>query len=421
MNKSTCHILFIALLLSLTTFLSFGQSKSEYLQNNRFDLTSKEFNFPQKDFKILGFGAYHGSKKAEEAEYLLLKSLTEDGTIKYYLPETDFSIGHYFNQYLNTGDTLLLKDLVIHYGIRVPQEKSIETYEKWKNIKRLNDNLPKTKKLTVVGIDKIVSYKYTSKHLLEVINFDKTQENSLMKLVDMVKTDTTDFSPYYDSYSKKVLKNVVSDYEKDSSKFNRFINDKFVFDHIITNLKLSFEESSHREKVIFSNYKQLSSFYVFDKEPQFLRFGFYHLKKDREGDSASLFTMLIENGIYKREQILSVLGYLTESRVLWKLVFENRKYKSYTTEGGYGIGDYEKEYFRGIDNLKKNKISDITLFRIIGENTPYSDGNSDLIEVIMTDEKSNGDLVKGKSTTDFLDYAVLISNSKANRPIEEMK
>ncbi|MEA5062120.1 MAG: hypothetical protein VB074_12320 [Proteiniphilum sp.] len=71
--------------------------------------------------------------------------------------------------------------------------------------------------------------------------------------------------------------------------------------------------------------------------------------------------------------------------------------------------------------MKKNKISDITLFRLNGKNTPYNDGNPNLIEVIMTDEKSNGDLVKGKSTTDFLDYAVLISNSKANRPIQEMK
>lgn len=410
------------LLLSLTTFLSFGQSKNEYLQNNRFDLTSKEFIFPQKDFKILGFGAYHGSEKTEKAEYSLLKSLTKEGIIKYYLPETDFSIAHYFNQYVKTGDTLLLKDLVIHYGIRVPQERSIETYEKWKNIKRLNDSLPKAKRLTVVGIDKIVSYKYTSKHLLEVINIQGNQENSLMQVVDMVKTDTTDFSPYYDSYSKKVLRNFVSDYEKNPSKFESSINDKFVFNHIISNLKLSFEESSHREKAIFSNYKHLASLYEFDKAPQFLRFGFNHLKKDREGDHVSFFTMLSEDNIYKRDQIVSVLGYLTDSHVLWNLIYDdNRKYKSYRTEGGYGIGDYEKEYFRGIDNLKKNKISDITLFRLNGKNTPYNDGNPNLIEVIMTDEKSNGDLVKGKSTTDFLDYAVLISNSKANRPIQEMK
>jgi hypothetical protein len=412
----------IILLITLISLLSFGQSKNEYLKDNRFDLNSKEFDFPQNDFKILGFGAYHGSIKTEKSEYLLLKSLTKKGTIKYYLPETDFSIAHFFNQYLKEGDTLLLKDLVMHYGIRVPQEKSIETFQKWKNIKKLNDNLPKDKRLTVVGIDKIVSYKYTSKHLLEIIDFKSNQEKSLMEIVKMVKTDTTDFSPYYDSYSKKVLKNFVSDYKKNPSKFENDINTKFSFEHIIKNLELSFDDSSHREKVIYSNHQHLSPFYKFDKKPQFLRFGFGHLEKDREGNNVSFFTMLIENKIYKKNQILSVIGYLTESRVLWDFIYDDKgNYKSYTTEGGFGIGDYEKEYFRGIDKLKKNKISDITLFGLNGKNTPFNDGNPDLIEIIMTDEKSNGDLVRGKSTTDFLDYAVLISNSKANTPIQEMK
>ena len=39
----------------------------------------------------------------------------------------------------------------------------------------------------------------------------------------------------------------------------------------------------------------------------------------------------------------------------------------------------------------------------------------------MQDEESNGEQVKGKSTIDFMDYAVLISNSKAHTPIEEME
>ncbi|MFA5298040.1 MAG: hypothetical protein WC389_07510 [Lutibacter sp.] len=412
----------LILLLAFVTFHSYAQNKIEYLEKNRFDLTSSDFDFPQKDFKIIGFGAYHGSAKTEQTEHALLKSLTKNGTIKYYLPETDFSIGHYFNRYLKTGDTLLLKDLVEHYGIRVPQEKSIETYKKWKEIKNLNDSLPKDKNLTVVGIDKLVSYKYTSKHLMEIIDFKTNQEESLRKVVNMVKTDTTDFSPYYNSYSKGVLKNFVSDYEKEPSKFENDINNKFAFDHILNNLKLSFDDSSNRETVIFNNYTHLASLYKFDQNPQFIRLGFFHLEKEREGNNLPFFAMLIENKIYKRNEILSVIGYLTKSQVLWDAVYDDDgSYKSFTTEGDYGIGDYEKEYFRGIENLKKSKISDITLFRLNKENTPYNDGIPDLIEIIMTDEKSNGEQVKEKSTTDFLDYAVLISNSKANTPIQEME
>ncbi|MEP2280890.1 hypothetical protein, partial [Maribacter sp.] len=61
------------------------------------------------------------------------------------------------------------------------------------------------------------------------------------------------------------------------------------------------------------------------------------------------------------------------------------------------------------------------LFRLNATDTPYSSGMPDLIEVVMQDDTSNGDAVKGKSTTEFIDYAILISNSKANTPIEELK
>ena len=100
-ENQTMKTLFI-MLFAFLTLQSYSQSKTKYLENNRSDLTSSEFDFPQKDFKIIGFGAYHGSAKTEQTEHALLKSLTKDGTIKYYMPETDFSIGHYFNQYLKT-------------------------------------------------------------------------------------------------------------------------------------------------------------------------------------------------------------------------------------------------------------------------------------------------------------------------------
>lgn len=412
---------FLVTLMAFISVYSYSQSKSEYLKNNRADLNSINFSFPQKDFKIIGFGAYHGSAKTEQAEYALLKSLTNDALIKYYLPETDFSIAHYFDQYLKSGDTILLKDLVMHYGMRVPQERSIETYYKWKEIRKLNQGLPKDRKLTVVGIDKMVSYKYTSKHLLEIIDFKANREKSLSKLVNMVQTDTTDYSPYYDSYSKAVLKEFVSNYESNPQKFEKHLKDKFAFSQIITNLKISFDDSSVREVEIFENYKRLMDVYNFDKTPQFLRFGFFHIEKEREGNNVPFFSMLIDKNIYQRNQVISVIGYLTDSEVLWDSEYDDQgEYKSYTTEAGMGIGDYEKEYFRGIDNLKNNKVSDLTLFRFNQANTPYNDEVPDLIEIIMTDQKANGEVVKGKSTTAFLDYGILISNSKANTPIEEM-
>ncbi|MGO4918927.1 hypothetical protein [Maribacter spongiicola] len=414
-----------SILVALVTIISlhsYSQSKVDYLEQNRFDLTESNFDFPQKDFSIIGFGAYHGSAKTEAVELTLLNSLTKNGIIEYYLPETDFSLGYFFNKYLQMGDTLLLKDLVFNYGARVPQERSIETYKKWKGIKNLNDKLPRKNRFSVVGIDQIVTYKYTAKHLLELLNSDKIQNDAVQELEQMVALDTTDYSPYYDSYSKSIMKAFVASYEANTALFSKSVNDEFAVNHIIQDLKYSFNPDVNREEVIFNNYVHLDSIYNFKEKSQFLRFGFFHLEKQRESNNPSFFTRLIENNIYPREKVISVMGYLTESRVLWDHVYDdNGKYQSFTTEGGFGIGDYEKEYFLGIEHLKKTKLSDMTLFRLNASNTPYSDGMPDLIEVVMTDEDYNSEAVKGKSTTEFIDYAILISNSKANTPIEELK
>ncbi|MDF4202768.1 hypothetical protein PXD56_07370 [Maribacter sp. SA7] len=407
---------------TLVSIYNYAQSKAEYLKNNRIDITNREFKFPQQDFNIIGFGAYHGSAKTETVEHSLLTSLTKEGIIEYYLPETDFSLGHFFNTYLQTGDTLLLKDLVSNYGMRVPQERSVETYQKWKNLKILNDQLPKEDKLTVIGIDQLVTYKYTAKHILELLNTDHIKHPAVKKLEQMVALDTTDYSPYYNSYSKGIMKAFVTYYETNSSVFLNSMKNSYVFEHIIQDLKYSFNPKTNREEVIYNNYVHLDSLYNFKNNTQFARFGFFHLEKEREGNNPSFFTQLIENKVYKKERIISIIGYLTESRVLWDHVYDDEgNYKSYTTEGGFGIGDYEKEYFLGIDHLKNTKISDMTMFKLNSTNSPYNDKTPDLIEVVMQDDTSNEDAVRGKSTTEFIDYAILISDSKANTPIEEMK
>ena len=419
MNKS------ILICLLLSTLFSFSQTKKEYLTKQRFDLHDTSFSFPQKDFKIIGFGAYHGSVKTEATAINLLQSLLRSTDIAYYLPETDYSVAHYFEQFLKTGDTLLLKDLVIHYGTNVPQERSIAVYKKWKKLKEINDQLPSYKKLKVIGIDILTNYKYTTKHLLELLDENQIQSEALNELQQMIKLDTTDYSTRYDSYSKGVLKRFISDVDKRSIIYKSSINDTVTWNHIVKNIKITFTNFSRlREPTIYQNYIDLSVRFDFRNNPQFLRMGFSHLEKSREGKEGYpyFFTRLIENNIYKKEEVISVIGYLTNSEVLWdELYDDNGKYKGFTTEAGFGIGDYEKEYFRGIDNLKKTKISDQTLFRLNAKNTPYSDNMPDLIDIIMTDEKSNSEAVKGMSTTEFIDYAILISDSPASKPIYELK
>ena len=413
--KINVLVIFIALVQA-----AFAQSKNTYLKNNRFDLLSCNFEFPQNDFKIIGFGAYHGSKETENAENMLLEKLIQNKKIKYYLPETDFGIAYYFNQYLKTGDTNELKDLVKHYGERVPQERTIETYNKWKKIKTINDSQIPNEKIEVVGIDLIVTYKYTSKLLVELFQNAQGNYESFDKIVEMLIIDTTDYSPDYDSYSKSILTTFLVEYENNKSYFQSISKSKQITNHLIENIYLTFKKRT-REKTIFDNYLLMSQWYDFNANPQFVRMGLFHIEKNRENNNPSFFTRLIENNIYKKEEVISIAGFLTKSFVIWDVKYDaEMNYVGYTTEGGYGIGDYWKEYFKGIKHLKNNKLSNLTLFQLNKEDSPYKNKQTDLMEIKLFLKRSNKKALKGKTTTDFFDYALLISHSAANKPIEEL-
>lgn len=397
-----------------------SQEKINYLQKHRQDMTDDSFVFPEENFKIIGFGAYHGSAKTEEVELSLLESLTKQKLVRNYLPETDFSTAYYFNKFMENGDTTLLKDLVGYYGMRVPQEKSIETYEKWIALKELNDRLSQEDKLRVLGIDKISNYKYPILHLLELISDSGIEE--VKKLEALIKNKEAEFATYYQSETKEIIRKLILDYEKNRSKYIPYISDTLLFNHIIINLEETIAKTWGREKTIYKNYLALDRIYGFDQNPAFVRFGFFHLEKSREGKDArpSFFAMLIENEIYTREQVKSIIGYLTDSRVLWNEQYNKEgQYIGYSTKGGFGIGDYWKEYFRGIKKLKKTAISNMTLFQLNEENSPYN-SDPDLMEIKLFMKRSNGKQLKDSNTLDFIDYAVLIRNSNANVPIQEL-
>jgi len=299
-------------------------------------------------------------------------------------------------------------------------KKTIETYNKWKKIKKINDNQLPINRIEVVGVDMIVTYKYTSKLLIDFFHAEKGKYKSYDTLVEMVKMDTTDYSPNYDSYSKSVLKNFLTEYENNKTYFQSISKNLKITDNLIENINLTFKKRE-REKTIYENYLHLSQIYDFKSNPQFVRMGFFHIEKDRESNNPSFFTRLIENNIFKKDDVVSIAGFLTKSRVLWDLKYDTKKnYIGYTTEGGYGIGDYWKEYFKGIKKLKNNKLSNLTLYQLNNENSPYKKSQTDLMEIKLFLKKSNKSDLKGKTTTDYFDYAVLISNSKASKPIEEL-
>ncbi|MCL3780666.1 hypothetical protein EMN47_09745 [Prolixibacteraceae bacterium JC049] len=410
------------LLISICMIFSFSvvaQSKSQYLKKHRENLRETNFEFSPNNFKIIGFGALHGSSKTYQAEFILIERLIQQNRLNYYIPETNFCQAHFFNKYLKTGDEKLLRKLVLAFQSIVMQEGTIDTYEHWKRLKRLNDNLPFNKKIKVIGFDVINEYEFPIKHILELTKEVKNWEER-DKLKKLLTNTTLSLSPG-DSITENKLKEFANSYKLNKEKLIKNSNNIQSLNHIITNIEYNFQTKREREKIIYRNFSILSKRYKLKSEKLFFKYGYFHLHKAREHNYPSFFTRLIEKQDYTKQEVITVMGYLTKSKVLWdKLYDQSGNYKSYTIEKGYGISDYWKEYFKGIRKLKKNKLSDLTLFQLSSENSPYN-SDTDLIELKMLFKDYNTTALKGKHTTQFIDYAILISNSEEQVPIEELK
>lgn len=190
-----------------------------------------------------------------------------------------------------------MKDLVIFNGYHTPQERTIEFYEKWKKLKKLNDLLSDKYKIEVLGIEWIVNYKYTSMHILELVENTGNSLAPIYEIEKMVKLDTISYDRGDSSLVYQNLNNLVNDYNNRKEIYKPKIKNRKLFEFILQNIQNSFDNKPESEKIIYENYLALDSIYNFKNNVPFIRVGFFHIEKSREGEEGypSFFARLVEN------------------------------------------------------------------------------------------------------------------------------
>ena len=182
--------------------------------------------------------------------------------------------------------------------------------------------------------------------------------------------------------------------------------------------------NQNRDKIFFDNYMNLFNYYQMNNKPQFCRYGFGHLPKDRMYPQyASFLAQLIENKTFYKNEVITVIGYLKDSEVLNVNYDKSGNYLNYNGVTDSLNWDGNFFHYKGIENLIQNKLSDLTLFKLINPDSPYSKDKVDFIQLLSSSKPPDPEdkNLTGKVTTDFLDYSLLICNSAANIPIEELK
>jgi hypothetical protein len=111
-------------------------------------------NFYSSDVFLLG--EIHGYADNQKLDKELLFFLNKKLNLKYYIAEMDSSNATKLNSFLSNPvkDKALLKEVVTAIRKRIPQQSSLELYQKWAEIYDYNQKLADSSKFTVIGIDK---------------------------------------------------------------------------------------------------------------------------------------------------------------------------------------------------------------------------------------------------------------------------
>lgn len=153
----------------------------EYLNKNKVLLNEEAFGTGKQMFdeelyhsKVILLGESHGLADVQTIDKSIFLHLNKQTGLRHYVAEMDSTRANLLNTFLGgmEKDTVLLKQIVLAIGQRIPQQSGLELYQKWSDIYDYNQSLPDSSRLKVIGIDTDFGVKSSiSRDSAMIINF----------------------------------------------------------------------------------------------------------------------------------------------------------------------------------------------------------------------------------------------------------
>ena len=374
---------------TINKFLKNNHTQINLNKKDKFSLIDKEV----AKNEIFFTAEYHGISINSKLELEFLKYFKDKADIKYHLLELPYSMAELLNLYLETGNEKILKKVIINakgtYG------GTQEEYKYWKQVYKFNKSLPDGEKIKLVGID-IEHQITTSLWYLNTILPDKKQPpatiaNDISKIKEMHQNiyfySKEDINKLFIGLKENIFKN-KNDYET-------YLGDEiFDFKLICENVLTRFEAYNNRDSMKFNNIRDKQMYENFKKIYSHLPRGKYYGQwgmnhtYQRSQNGVNWVASLMDNKDDSPVQgkILSIIYFYKDCMQMQKGKNNPKKINTYSS----------------VIDLEKFAISDLTLFKLIGENSPFS-------EKIYWLRNSSGGV-----TSDYFQYIILIKNSEAS-------
>lgn len=363
----------------------------------------------------------HGYYKPNQLDAELFKQINKKNGVRYYVAEIDFSQAYYINKYLNTGNEDFLKAIYEHWYNEQAQWGSKAGFEKWKSLYNYNLTLAKGKKIIVLGLDEAQDLNMNEKLLTEIateagykaankmidsllsfasINLDNDTTRSFIKFTRRLVTDITANENIY----KKIFK---SNY--------------FAFQFIVKNIA----SKKGRENKIFENFTTFYREYKLADKKMYGFWGRFHGMQDSINGGLSFSAMLKKSNLLVANKIISIPVFCVESASMLPTQFlpEMARDKGTVFSKAAMVNDDSMIYtVDGIKSFRKfvGKNENV-IFKLNGASTPFSRGLYLVESNSKFDKTFNWMGNKTAATTDYFQYAIVVSNSEWAVPYGDNK
>ncbi len=379
-----------------------GNKYVDYLKKNK--LVSAQINgsIPLKfddafeDNQLFLFGEIHETGASPYIDISTFKYLNQQTNNKIYIAEMDIAQAYYINQFLKDSSCLKLKEILKKWVVWIGQNNREYRENKWGNLKEYYQQLDKSNKFHVYGVNRLNDFDLLNQLLKEKLPITYSSDipkdkDSLINWVSTKLPRILQVTPFciQDSLLLVNIEFNVTNLNVIKSR------DEFMY----ANLKRYYEQNNWKEEKIYGC------------------FGLYHVLQGFDNTLAGrIKKTTFLNGNIVSCGVLYTNSYLTfPSQSLPDYLADKSTY----TKLSYGNDNIFFGYIKGIEDFKR--ITDkntINLFKLDDTDSPYKQTNRGLNNFNIIKLFGGIPIDQNKVTTDYIQYLFYIDGADWLNPDE---
>lgn len=377
---------------------------SEYLDKNHSIISNRENSIEDlslldddlKDNEIFLAGENHGVKANTELRIKFLEYFKEKINFKYYLCEFPYSMTHFLNKYLETGDEGILSEIYI--ALKGTDAWNDDDYNHWKKLYDYNSRFSREDRIIAVGID----IEHQPKNAFKFMESILDDRENMEKINNYIKL----YNDSWDSLKDEEIRTISLDIKRELIDNENIYRDSLGGDYFkvvyVNNNLLNMLEvysgnnfNGIRDLKMYENFIEIYRYLPKDK--YFGQIGLSHIFKKTFPYVDWFASSLNSKGSEFRDKVISIA-----------YAYRDCKYLYPTTRKNYiSTMDTLDSSIEEFDLFLKDKL---ILFKLNGLNSPFS---RELIWPLVHK------LPDGGVTSDYIDYLVVAKDSREMTAFKE--